>query len=135
MKVFNCILGILTVLASIYCIFYPGLTFLNIGWIVTIILGLWGISSIVSYAASRNDGNNKEKALMGTLGLIAGIAAAVVSVLAMFMPGIRVMFDILILAIFAVSLRKLFFIIINLFSKIRYIVDKQRFIRRRFNSV
>lgn len=81
MKVFNCILGILTVLASIYCIFYPGLTFLNIGWIVTIILGLWGISSIVSYAASRNDGNNKEKALMGTLGLIAGIAAAVVSVL------------------------------------------------------
>ena len=74
MKVFNCILGILTVLASIYCIFYPGLTFLNIGWIVTIILGLWGISSIVSYAASRNDGNNKEKALMGTLGLIAGIA-------------------------------------------------------------
>lgn len=47
MKVFNCILGILTVLASIYCIFYPGLTFLNIGWIVTIILGLWGISSIV----------------------------------------------------------------------------------------
>ena len=53
MKVFNCILGILTVLASIYCIFYPGLTFLNCGWIVTIILGLWGISSIVSYAASR----------------------------------------------------------------------------------
>ena len=81
MKVFNCILGILTVLASIYCIFYPGLTFLNIGWIVTIILGLWG-----------------------TLGLIAGIAAAVVSALAMFMPGIRVMFDILILAIFAVWL-------------------------------
>lgn len=36
---------------------------------------------------------------MGTLGLIAGIAAAVVSALAMFMPGIRVMFDILILAI------------------------------------
>lgn len=104
MKVFNCILGILTVLASIYCIFYPGLTFLNCGWIVTIILGLWGISSIVSYAASRNDGNNKEKALMGTLGLIAGIAAAVVSVLAMFMPGIRVMFDIIILAIFAVWL-------------------------------
>lgn len=53
MKVFNCILGILTVLASIYCIFYPGLTFLNVGWIVTIILGLWGISSIVSYAVER----------------------------------------------------------------------------------
>lgn len=104
MKVFNCILGILTVLASIYCIFYPGLTFLNVGWIVTIILGLWGISTIISYAVSRNDGNNKEKALMGTLGLIAGIAAAVVSALAMFMPGIRVMFDILILAIFAVWL-------------------------------
>ena len=65
MKVFNCILGILTVLASIYCIFYPGLTFLNVGWIVTIILGLWGISSIVSYAASRNDGNNKEKSFNG----------------------------------------------------------------------
>ena len=31
MKVFNCILGILTVLASIYCIFYPGLTFSDYG--------------------------------------------------------------------------------------------------------
>lgn len=104
MKVFNCFLGILSILASIYCIFYPGLTFLNSGWIVTIILGLWGIFTIVSYAASRKDGNNKEKAVMGTLGLIAGIAAAVVSALAMFIPGIRVMFDIIILAIFAVWL-------------------------------
>ena len=72
MKVFNCIFGILSIIGAIYCMFYPGLTFLNTGWIVTILLGL-----------------------------VVGIAAAVISILAMFMPGIRLMFDVIILCIFS----------------------------------
>lgn len=38
---------------------------------------------------------------MGTLGLVVGIAAAVISIFAMFMPGIRLMFDVIILCIFS----------------------------------
>ena len=53
MKVFNCIFGILSIIGAIYCMFYPGLTFLNAGWIVTILLGVWGICSVIDYFAKR----------------------------------------------------------------------------------
>ena len=43
MKVLNFIFGLLSVIGAFYCIFYPGLTFLNSGWIVTILLGMWGL--------------------------------------------------------------------------------------------
>lgn len=102
MKVFNCILGIFTILASIYCILYPGITFLNSGWIVTILLGAWGICAIFDYAKNHSNGEKpKGEAAMGTLGLVMGIAAAVFSVLALFLPGIRAMLDIIILCMFA----------------------------------
>lgn len=102
MKIFNCILGIFAVFASVYCIFYPGITFLNSGWIVTVLLGAWGICAIFDYATNRKDGEkSKSEAAMGTLGLIAGIAAAVFSVLALFLPGIRAMLDVIILCMFA----------------------------------
>lgn len=100
MKVFNCIFGIFSIIASIYCIFYPGITFLNTGWIVTILLGVWGICSIVDYVAKRKkEDKSKSEAAMGVLGLIAGITAAVISVLAMFMPGIRLILDVIILCV------------------------------------
>ena len=95
MKVFNCIFGILSIIGAIYCMFYPGLTFLNTGWIVTILLGVWGICSVIEAKAEQSE------AIMGTLGLVVGIAAAVISILAMFMPGIRLMFDVIILCIFS----------------------------------
>ena len=102
MKVFNCIFGILSIIGAIYCMFYPGLTFLNSGWIVTILLGVWGICSVIDYFAKRKKTKAEQsEAVMGTLGLIAGIAAAVISVLAMFMPSIRLMFDVIILCIFS----------------------------------
>ena len=102
MKVFNCIFGILSIIGAIYCMFYPGLTFLNTGWIVTILLGVWGICSVIDYFAKRKKAKAEQsEAIMGTLGLVAGIAAAVISVLAMFMPSIRLMFDVIILSIFS----------------------------------
>ncbi len=105
MKIFNCILGIFAVLASIYCIFYPGITFLNSGWIVTVLLGAWGICAIFDYATNhKKEEKSKGEAAMGTLGLVAGIAAAVISVLALFIPGLRAVFDIIILSMFAVWL-------------------------------
>lgn len=102
MKVFNCIFGILSIIGAIYCMFYPGLTFLNAGWIVTILLGVWGICSVIDYFAKRKKAKAEQsEAIMGTLGLVVGIAAAVISILAMFMPSIRLMFDVIILCIFS----------------------------------
>ncbi len=102
MKVFNCILGIFSILGSVYCIFYPGLSFLNSGWIVTVLLGAWGICAIFDYFSNPNENEkSKSKAAMGALGLVAGIAAAVTSVLAMFIPGIRLIFDVIILCVFS----------------------------------
>lgn len=100
MKIFNCIMGILSILASVYCIFYPGITFLSSGMLVTIILGVWGIGAIINYAANKNE-KQKSDVAMGTLGLVAGIVAAVFSLIAMFTPAIRLMLDIIILCIFA----------------------------------
>ena len=101
MKVFNCILGVFAIFSSIYCIFWPGITFLNTGWIITILLGVWGFCAIFSYfSVPKEERKTKSKAAMGTAGLVAGIAAAVVSVLAIFMPQIMVMFDVIILWLF-----------------------------------
>lgn len=57
---------------------------------------------MIDYFAKRKKAKAEQsEAIMGTLGLVAGIAAAVISVLAMFMPSIRLMFDVIILCIFS----------------------------------
>lgn len=61
-----------------------------------------GICSVIDYFAKRKKAKAEQsEAIMGTLGLVVGIAAAVISILAMFMPGIRLMFDVIILCIFS----------------------------------
>lgn len=102
MKIFNSIIGVLSILSGVYCIFYPGLTFINSGWIVAVLLGVWGIFSIVDYVANRkNAQKNKREAAMGAVGLVVGILAAVISILALFTPAVRAMLDITILGVFA----------------------------------
>ena len=102
MKIFNLVLGILSIIGAIYSIFYPGITFLNSGWIVTVLLGVWGVCSIVDYAFNcGKKQNSKSEAFMGVLKLVFGIVAAVTSVLAVFVPSIRVVLDIIILCIFS----------------------------------
>lgn len=102
MKVFNCILGVFSIIGAVYCIFFPGVTFLNSGWIMAVLLGAWGICAIFDFVTNRKKAEkSKSEAVMGVLGLVSGIAAAVISVLAMFMPAIRLMLDIFILGIFS----------------------------------
>ncbi len=102
MKVFNCILGVFSIIGAIYCIFYPGITFLNSGWIVSVLLGVWGICAIFDYVSNRkNNENSKSKVALGILGLICGIAAAVLSILAIFIPAIYLMLDMIILYLFS----------------------------------
>lgn len=103
MKVFNCILGVFSVFGSIYCMFFPGATFLSSGWIAAILLGVMGICSIFEYIRNRKEkGENTDKKLVanGALGLVFGICAAVMSVLALFLPSVRGIIDITILLMF-----------------------------------
>lgn len=102
MKVFNCIIGVLSILGAVYCMFFPGMSFLNIGWIVAILLGVYGFSNIFGYFSSSQKENRGDKklAVNGAIGLIIGIASAVISVLALFNANIRGIFDVTILLLF-----------------------------------
>ena len=104
MKIFNCILGVFSILGAVYCMFFPGVTFLNAGWLVTILLGVYGLCSIFTYfsnPARKEKKNNTGLVANGVIGLIMGIGAAVVSILAMFNTGIHLSLDIIMLLMFA----------------------------------
>lgn len=100
MKVFNCILGVFSVLGAIYCMFYPGLTFLSTGWLITILLGVIGFCSIFEYATREDKNQGKGLIADGVLGLICGIGSAVVSVLGIFSPAVRGWLDMIMLMLF-----------------------------------
>lgn len=102
MKVFNCILGVFAIFGSIYCMFFPGKTFLSSGFIVAVLLGMLGVCSIFEFVRSRKNKEASKKNLIanGVLGLIFGISAAVLSVLALFIPAVRGMLDLIILIMF-----------------------------------
>ncbi len=104
MKVFNAIIGVFAIFGSLYCIFWPEESFLNAGWVVAILLLMWGICSIVSaifFKRDQKEGKEgKELAGTGTVGLLLGIGAAVVSLLALFVPAVEALFYIIILLVF-----------------------------------
>ncbi len=102
MKTFNCILGVFAILGAVYCLCFPGATFLSSSVVVAILLGVMGVCSIFEYATNRNKENKNDKGLVanGVLGLILGIGCAVTSVLAMFIPWVRAMLDVMILLMF-----------------------------------
>lgn len=103
MKVINGIIGVLSIFGALYCLFFPGLSFINIGWVITTILGIFGICSIIFYFTKKKIYKNLMiEGIHGVFGLVVGIAAAVVSMLAIFVPGIQAVLDLIILVIFTV---------------------------------
>ena len=105
MKLFNGILGVLSIFGALFCIFWPEASFLNAGWIIALVLGLWGICSIVTFFIDKSYGDvDKENAGKGLLGLIIGITALVVSILSMFMPVVEGVFMLILLVLFVVFL-------------------------------
>ena len=103
MKVINGIVGVLSIFGAIYCLFFPGLSFINIGWVITTILGIFGICSIIFYFTKKKMYENLMiEGVHGAFGLVVGIAAAVVSMLAIFVPGIQAVLDLIILIIFTI---------------------------------
>lgn len=99
MKVFNCILGVFSIFAAIYCFILPlGSFWMTTGWMVAVLLGVIGVCSIFEYAR-----NKKDKTLMfnGPVLLILGIGAAVLSTLAIINPKWQSFFNIIIVLLFA----------------------------------
>lgn len=104
MKIFNCILGVFSILGAVYCMFFPGISFLNAGWIVAILLGVYGMCSIFEYfsnPARKEKKKNGGLIANGIIGLIIGIGSAVISSLALFNAGVRAVLDLTILVMFA----------------------------------
>lgn len=106
MQIFNIIIGILAIFCGIYNLFWPELSFLNAGWFVAIVLLLWGICAIATYAIDKRQHGDKDRynASTGVTGLVFGIIAVVVSVLALFIAPIEAMFMVIILITFMVFL-------------------------------
>lgn len=104
MKVFNCILGVFTVFASLYCLCFPGITFLGYGWLLSILVGVWGICMIFDYFSKKKHSDEQTKKVdisMGVFGLIFGILAAVLSIVAIFVPSVRITMDAVFLCMLA----------------------------------
>ncbi len=105
MRIFNAIIGVLAIFGALFCIFWPAVSFLNAGWIVALVLLLWGICAIVTFAMDRKRGlKDVDNAETGVLGLVFGIAACVVSVLSMIIPEVEALFLMIILILFIVFL-------------------------------
>ena len=101
MKVFNCILGVLSIFAAIYCFILPLDTFwMTTGWMVAVLLGVICICCIFEYAHGKK---NKTLMLNGPVVLIMGIGAAVLSTLAIINPTKwEILFSIVIVLLFSV---------------------------------
>lgn len=101
MKVFNTIIGIFAIFASVYCIWFPGVFFIRTGWIVTILLGAWGacalFDTIFKHSAKSKEG--KWNVTSAILAVLAAIAAAAVSLTTIFMPGLSAILDLTVIYI------------------------------------
>lgn len=102
MKIFNAIIGVFAIFASIYTIFFPAESFLKLGWIVTIILCVWGACALFEASTKKITGTNGKLTIGGAvLALLGGIAAAILSTVAIFRPGLSAVFDIAVVWIFS----------------------------------
>ncbi len=81
MKVFNVILGVFALFGASFCIFFPGLTFLNTGWVVSILLACWGICSLFTFVSNKKAEKSKSGMILGIIGLAVGIALATLCLL------------------------------------------------------
>lgn len=106
MKVFNVIIGIFSIFAAVYCIWFPGVFFLNTGWFVTMLLGAWGVCALFEVIAKHTakDKGGAWNVLSAVLAILAGIAAAVICILTMVRPGISLILDVAIIIVFVIWL-------------------------------
>ena len=92
MTVLSVILGIFLIVGGICCFFTPLATFLAAGYIIGIMLFVYGIVALIRSIASK----------AGALAIITSILAIVVGFLAVFRPGGTLVIDSLILIFIAI---------------------------------
>ncbi len=101
MKVFNAIIGVFAIVASIYTMSFPGVFFLKAGWIVTIVLCVWGVCALFEVLTKKLSGSDGKITAGGAiLALLGGVAAAALSTIAIFRPGLSAVFDLVVVWIF-----------------------------------
>ena len=101
MKLFNGILGVFAIIASAYCFWFPGVSFLNAGWIITILLAGWGACAIFETVTNKN-GEKTDKPTMakGVIALIGGLAAGVLATVSGLKPALALLADRIIIYVF-----------------------------------
>ena len=92
MGVVTVILGVLLAIGGFFCIFTPFATFLAAGYIIGIILFIYGIFSLIRAIQLK----------AGALAYITSVLAIVVGFLAVFRPGGTLAIDILVLVFVAI---------------------------------
>lgn len=102
MKVFNAILGIFAIFAAIYCIWFPGVFFLESGWIVTMLLAAWGACALFEAISKRATKKTEGKwtFVSAILAILGAIAAAIICLLAISRPRLSLTLDLAVLIVF-----------------------------------
>ncbi len=101
MKGFKIALGVLSIIASVFCIARPALTFAVAGWLVAILLCAWAFNVLINFFRNRHDGIDKISTAGAVFALIGGIAALIMSVVIIFKPGLSVIGEAVFLYILA----------------------------------
>ncbi len=92
MAVLSIIVGIILSVGGVFCIFTPFATFMAAGYIIGIMLFIYGIIALIRSIQKR----------AGVLAYISSILAIFVGFLAVFRPGATLVFDYLILIFIAI---------------------------------
>lgn len=101
MKLFNGILGVFSIFAAIYCFWYPGISFLNAGWMVTILLVGWGVCVLFETATNHGEGKpDKITVVKGIIALASGVVTGISAILSGANPEIAIVTDKIIVYIF-----------------------------------
>ncbi len=101
MKVFNAVIGVFAIFASIYTMCFPGVSFLKAGWIVTIMLCTWGACALFEVITRKQRDTDGKITVGGAiLAILGGVAAAALTTVAIFRPGLSAMFDMAVVWIF-----------------------------------
>ncbi len=106
MKALQVIIGILAMIAGVFCFCRPDFSILFVGFIVTVILLIAGIVGVIGYAKGRSDAKKGKfnEAAPGVGSLIFGIIALIFSLIALFSEDLRISIGLIIVIVFAVWL-------------------------------
>lgn len=102
MRVTHIIAGIIAIAGGIFVLTFPGITPVILGWILTAVTLLAGLSIIINYI--RFGKQYRQEAAHGGGNLAIGIILLILSILAIFLPGVQLALEIVVVIMFIVQL-------------------------------